>query len=139
MDPTAVVSGISAAIEIARTLNSASQAMSDAERKLCIADLTAQLAEAKIDLVSLKEEFLQKDSEIAALKAAFTKREGLVAFDSFMYEPDEDGSPLGYPYCPRCMEADGKFIRATTRLREGRKLLCPECKSTYTAAVHRHR
>jgi hypothetical protein len=129
-DPATVVSTISAAIGLAKELNSIDKAMDQATWKLKVADLTSALADAKMGAIELKEALDQRDKEIARLTKAFEFKGETIEKHNMLYEK-RNGRPVGMPFCPRCLQVDGRFMKLTPLRKEGRPSQCPQCKTEY--------
>jgi len=130
MDPATVISTISAAIGFARELNQVGRTLDEVQWKLKIAELTSALADAKVAATELKDEIEARDRQIAELKAAFAFHGETIERHGYRYEA-RDGKPIGYPFCPRCIAVEGRFIRMTNLEKVGRPGKCPHCQADY--------
>jgi hypothetical protein len=133
MDFIGTIAIATKAIEGLKLLRGLEKTFDEASFKMQIADITSNLADLKIALVEAKSEAAEKDAEISRLKSEFAFRaENTIEWHGFRYEKSRDGKPQGMPFCNRCEEVDGRFIRiAPTRSKEGNKSVCPECKSDF--------
>jgi hypothetical protein len=129
-DPASVISTISAAIKLVGEIRDAGKAIDEAALKLKIADVTSALADAKLGAVELKEQLDNQGREIGRLKAAFAFKGETVEKNNMTYRA-KDGRPIGMPYCPRCIAADGFYIQLTALETPGKPARCPQCKSDY--------
>jgi hypothetical protein len=85
--------------------------------KLKLADLISALAEAKIELTEVQETIAQKDKRIAELEEALQSSDSLVRRYDAYYHTDENGQPIGIPFCLRCWENDHKNASSFARRR----------------------
>lgn len=130
MDAASVLTTITGAINLVRELRFADKAIDEAAWKLKVADLTSALADAKLGVTELRDELEARDNEITRLTKAFAFRGETVERHNMTYEA-RDGQPVGMPFCPRCIEVDGRFIKLTSLMKPGRPTQCPQCKSDY--------
>jgi hypothetical protein len=130
IDPATVISTISAAINFARELNSINKTVDEATWRLKVAELTGALADAKLGATELKDLIDERDKEIARLTKAFAFRGETIEKHNMVYEKRGDRA-VGMPFCPRCMEVDGRFIKLTNLMKPGRPTQCPQCKSDF--------
>jgi hypothetical protein len=130
MDPASVIASITAPIGFAKELVAVDKAVDQAEWKLKLADLTSALADAKIGVAELKGEIEAKNGEIAKLKKAFEFQGQTIKIGDMNYEA-QDGKPVGMPFCPRCIAADGFYIKLTRLSQTNSPAQCPQCKSMF--------
>jgi hypothetical protein len=126
-----VLSSITAAIGLAKELVDVDKAIDRAQWKLKLADLTSALADAKVGVVELKDEIEVRDKEIARLKKSFEFQGSTIKKHDMVYEAQGSGEPVGMPFCPRCLNVDGRHIKLTALQKPGRPTQCPECKSDF--------
>jgi hypothetical protein len=136
MDPATVISSITTAIGFAKELIAVDKAVDEAVWKLKLAELTSALAEAKLGVVELNELVSARDSEIERLKKAFEFQGKTIKIHDMVYEAQENGKPVGMPFCPRCLAIDGRHIKLAEIEKPGRPAQCPQCKSDF---VHQSR
>jgi len=129
-----VMAILSTAIATVQKLREVSEKIKDAETNNLIADLNIALADLKMQFVTLQEENMQLRKELqqareqADFRSKVTFKEGLY----FLTERVE-GRPEG-PYCPHCLDAEGKLIlvtKAQEPFRDFGNLRCPKCKNYY--------
>lgn len=134
-DPVTALAAIGQALGIVKTLNEIGKDFDVAAYKLQVAELASTLADAKIEMLEIHEEIAARDAEIARLEQVMAKRGNMVEQKGFKYDKQEDGSPVGLPYCPRCAEADNRFMRLAHGYgKHGKIQGCPQCKSEFRAA-----
>ena len=100
----AALGGIKTATDIAKLIKDAGVSLEAADHKLQIAELVGALADAKIALVEVQDALREKDDKIASLNEALRIKESLVRHNDAYYEKDENGEPVGSPYCSHCLE-----------------------------------
>ena len=116
------------ATKIAKDMNDISKEFDAAQYKIQIADLAGTLAEAKLSMLDVQEQLAAKDAEIARLQEAMRHRAELVEHSGYFYDKQDDGSPVGRPYCPRCNEVDGLLMKLVRdRSAPGLPMCCPQC------------
>ncbi|MGJ4903312.1 hypothetical protein ACQR0V_17235 [Bradyrhizobium sp. HKCCYLS2058] len=126
---------LTAAIGFSKELLNLNKALTEAEFKLKIADLTSALATAKIAVADFQDELRQKDAEISALKKAFEFKQDLIEQRGFKYRKNAEGNPTGSAFCPRCEQNKGRFYQLTVVHKPGMPYACPECKAEYSGDV----
>ncbi|MDT6940721.1 hypothetical protein RI570_21515 [Brucella pseudogrignonensis] len=130
------IASVTGALKIVNELRSIDAQFDKAELKAKLADVMSQLADAKIGLIEASEVIEAEKSEAKRLKSAFEFRGKLVEYNGFKYEPFDDGSPKGEPFCPRCEQNFGRFYRLTQYRGGGySNLTCPECKANFNTTV----
>jgi hypothetical protein len=113
MDLSSISSALTAiktAQEIAGLIKSSDNALEEAEIKLKVADLVSALADAKIALADVREHLQTKEDEIGTLKDSLRLKENLVRHKEAYYITNENGDPIGDPYCSYCWESNNKAI-----------------------------
>ncbi|TFH85076.1 hypothetical protein EQG41_19230 [Billgrantia azerbaijanica] len=120
--------GVRTATEIVQHIRSVDESLEAAEQKLALADVVSALADAKIALSDVQEELHGKDQEIAELKKALELRKELVRFGDAYYEKNEEGFPIGDPYCSHCFEVKGVGVHLHIPQADRRSSECPACK-----------
>jgi rubrerythrin len=81
-------------------------------------------------LIEANQELAARDTEIDRLKRAFAFRSETIEKHNMLYEKYKDRA-VGMPFCPRCLEVDGRYIKLTFLQKEGKPTRCPQCKSDY--------
>jgi len=130
---------VTAAIGLTKELVGVNKALSEAEFKLKIAELSSALAAAQMGMIDVQKTIVSKDAEIEDLKKSFAFRQELVEKNGFKYRKKDAGGPTGSAFCPRCEEADKKFYQLTTLNKAGRPYGCPNCKAEYMGNVTEYR
>ncbi|WP_421591105.1 hypothetical protein [Shinella sp. M27] len=130
MDWAGALSAVATAVGVAKDLREIDKGLDQAEMKAKLADVISNLADVRIALVDAREEMRAKDLEIARLKETFAFKATLVDVRGFKFETLPDGTPKGFPFCPRCEVSAGKLHRLS-RPKFGSDLACPECKTPY--------
>lgn len=133
----AALSSLKAATDIAKFLRESDLSLERAELKLKLADLLSSLADAKIELVEVQETLAEKDKRIAELEDAFQNKDSFVRqFDAY-YKTDENGEPIGVPYCLRCWENDHKKRQLVHDSKNYRTRVCTSCGHQYEGSLAR--
>ncbi len=132
MDIPGTITAITASINALKGLREINAEYDKAELKAQLADVMSSLADAKIALSEAQELIANQSKGISALKASFEKSAQLVEYKGFKYEPNENNSPKGEPFCPRCEQRDGFLMRLSQSKGAVTDLQCPECKSIYS-------
>jgi len=123
-----LMTGVSTAIDIARKLKQASDAIKDSESKLLIAELINQLAELKITC----SELLTENSELKnALNEIKKQKMANVVLVGDIYMSENDG-----PYCTSCWDSKNKKIRLKEQITDlinitGHRYICPVCSTMH--------
>lgn len=140
MDIMTGLSALNSAIDIAKKLNSVDDAIEKAELRLKLAELIGYLADAKVMLVQAKEEISARDGELSRMRDTLKVRAETVVVRSHHYRKNAEGQPVGRPFCPRCMEADGKMISMQHKAGMGSMYVhCPQCKIDIQAPTYAER
>jgi hypothetical protein len=119
-------------IELLRAMKDLDKQYSQAELKAKAAELLSNLADVKVALVDAPDQIAEKEREIVKLRSAFQLRQET---DNFSFDKDEQGRPIGWPYCYRCEQIDGVMIKVHQG--GGRDMVCPQCKRTYGSMEYR--
>ena len=127
----AVLSSLKAATDIARFLRESDLSLEKAELTLKLADLISALAEAKIELTEVQETIARKDKRIAELEEAFQSKDSLVRRYDAYYHTDENGQPIGVPFCLRCWENDHKKRQLVRDAKDRFSRVCTSCGHRY--------
>lgn len=129
------LSAVNTAIDIARRIVTTEGDIEKAELKLRMAELLERLAEAKITVVEIQDGLRAKDEEIANLIEAFAFRDETIVVKNLHYRKTEQGDPIGLPFCPRCYEADRRWISMHHQRGRGiANCFCPQCKTEIRAS-----
>lgn len=125
----ALLNGLKAATDIAKSISQASNSLQAAELKMKLAELYEALADARIKATDLKEEIDAKDQEIARLLDA-AKLEGEVFRGGDAYF--RKGASKPYPLCIACWDQRKKLVHLldTAREKGPDSRTCPECKTS---------
>ena len=125
VDFAVALTAISQAVNVVKGLNQIDREFDKAELKLKIAELSSALATAQMTLAEAQKEFSEKDGQIGRLEAAFREKQELVEYRGFYYRKASDGTPLGRPYCPRCVQEGSLFMMTRTPKAQ---FACPKCR-----------
>ncbi len=126
MDALLTIKGL---FDIAKQLKGLAK---NAETKLLVADLTMDLAELKIAFAEVLEENhelrtkLKEGDDLSDLRDHMERRDDV-------YFITMDGRDPG-PYCPRCLDVDGKLVNLTKftgAFTAIGKYNCPNCEKVY--------
>ncbi|WP_133726796.1 MULTISPECIES: hypothetical protein [unclassified Novosphingobium] len=130
MEAFAAITAINNAFGIAKALRGIEHQYDAATFKMKLAELMESLAEIKIEHIELAERYSCLEKENQRLLEADSKISDLIAFEGYLFLPDNSGSPTGWPSCPTCI-ATAKIV--TIMVQTGRRdaALCPRCKSTF--------
>ena len=126
----AALSGIKAATDIAKLIKDAGVSLEAADHKLQIADLVGALADAKMALVEVQDTIREKDEEISSLNEALKIKKTLIRHNDAYYEQDEEGNPVGSPYCSHCLEIKNIAVHINQSPLARTTSICPSCKSS---------
>src|SRR5262245_35818670 len=108
---SAVAASIRVALDLAKGVKTAADALGDAEMKFKLAELYAALADAKMAIADAETSVAEKDAEIERLKREFQRLgDDTVIAGPYRFRKGKDGQPIGRPFCPRCLEVDGRLI-----------------------------
>lgn len=129
MDIGAAIAVAGETLKLVKGLKDLDHALDKAELKSAMADLYSNLADVKIALSDAQQEMRDKNDEIENLKALLDEKRSMVEVDGYTYQANEDGTPVGLPFCPACM-LNGKKIRPAHALADHYQ--CPVCKALYT-------
>ena len=127
----AILSSIKTATDIAKFLRESDLSLERAELKLKLADLVSALAEAKMELTEIQETLSAKDKQIAELEEAFQSKDRLARRYDAYYTTDENGKPVGVPFCLRCWENDHKKRQLVHDAKDYRTRVCTACGHRY--------
>ena len=128
---SAALGSIKTATEIAKYFRESDFNLEKAELKLKLADLVSALAEVKMELVEVQDEMIQKDKIIAELREALETKDDLVRRYDAYYKKDEEGNPIGVPYCLRCWEVEHKMRQLVHDPKDYRTRICTGCGQRY--------
>lgn len=132
VDIPVLLASISNSIGIARAVREINFDQADLRVKML--ELIDTLTESKIALTDAQEDLQEKDREIARLTAAFARTGELVQRQGYQFLKNTRGEPQGTPVCSRCLEVDGRIMLTTRHTGERGTVVCPQCKTVYTAA-----
>jgi hypothetical protein len=121
---------VSKTIELTKGLRDIDHKIELAELRAKAADIYSAMADLKMALVDARDEIEDKNKEIVRLKKAFEFKGMIIERHNVLYE-ERDGNPIGMPFCPRCMDVDGRFIKLTSLITTGKPSQCPQCKSIF--------
>lgn len=132
VDPTsivAVVNGLKAATDIAKTLREMDISLEKAEAKMKLADLVSALADAKVSAADAQLLINDKDRQIRELQEALETKANLVRHGEAYYLADGSEDSDDGPYCLRCWEVDHRLVHTLRDPVRGAMHKCPECKA----------
>ena len=130
---SAAFSSLKAATEIANLLRKSDLSLEKAELKLKLANLISALAETKMELTEVQEVIIGKDKRIAELEEAFEVKGTLIRDCDAYYVVDDEGKPVGVPYCLRCWEKDHRKRQLVNESRHAK--VCTTCGHKYKARL----
>ncbi len=124
---TELITGITTAITMVKSLKDFDKKFKDAEYKNIIADLTIELAEIKIKVSDLMEENNELRNTIKEIKNK--EKTKLIFKSGYYFNFNDEG-----PYCPGCYDLKKQVIRLTEQpkmMHNFGKYRCPVCKSVF--------
>ena len=127
IDIPTIMATVSNATGIVKELRLIDKGIDEAEYKLKIASLTESIADMKLAIIDLREEVSEKDQKIEKLKQFYEEKQQLVFYKGHYYTADDDGNPIGGPFCPVCILDEVKIM--TTRSKTGGGSVCPKCNA----------
>lgn len=135
MEPLLVASTIATtvnnAMSIAKNLRDVDIKLNEANYKMQIAELTANLAEISIQAAALKNEILKKDEMNKELESRL-KLKASVHWKDPVYFVKSEGDKMDGPYCQQCYDTKGMLVRLPSG--DSRYWVCKSCHSTYENA-----
>lgn len=129
-----VLTSVSTAVGIAKTIAEINKGFEEAEYQLKVAQLMTALAEAQIQLSTLQIEVASKDNEIVRLSRFSNETDGLVRHNSLYYRASADGSAIGAPFCAHCIENKTGVFELHRKAMQGYEKFCSHCKTFYPVA-----
>jgi soluble cytochrome b562 len=132
VDPTAVITSVTAALKAAKAWRDVEKAFEAAGFRAQLADVIDALTDSKLALAEAKERQATDNAEIARLKLTIEKRAALInGAGGYRYAADENQNPIGFPVCPKCDQIDGRLIHL---VQDGgvEQAKCPACATKYT-------
>ncbi len=130
-----VLSSLKTATDIVKFIRESDLSLEQAEVKLKFADLVSALADAKIELIEIQDLLSEKDKRIVELEEAFQTKDDLVRRYDAYYSIDENGNPVGVPFCLRCWENDHKKRQLVFAAKDHRTRVCTNCGHRYEARL----
>ncbi|MDQ3799732.1 MAG: hypothetical protein M3384_09790 [Acidobacteriota bacterium] len=118
---------IKTATELAKAIKGADLSLEKAETKLKMAELISALADAKIQAAEIQDLLLEKEAKIKELERSLEKKSTLIRHKGMYFESDENGNPVGEPFCSNCWESKNKAVHLDTI--GGSLHKCPSCKN----------
>lgn len=116
--------------QIATGLRDIDVALKSAEFKMQIVELVDRIADSKMAMTEVQEALIEKDREIRRLQDLLAQRESVVYAISAYYRKNENGRPVGEPYCAPCFEVRSNLVHLTRSTMGIHQAQCPECKAT---------
>jgi len=116
------------AIDIVKSIRESGGKLEAAELKARMADIYSALADVKMALSDAESLIAEKEKELQERKQTLNVFEESVEVHGMKYRADENGAPIGSPYCPVCSIDDGIAILTH---RDGVATVCPRCKSNF--------
>lgn len=135
IDIAALLSSTTAAIGVAKAVSEAKGIYDQADLKLKMAEIVSTLADVKIALAEAGSESKAKDEEIARLKKAFAFSGTTVEHHGWQFPTTKHGEPYGTPFCPKCIEMDGRFMVLRHVGQGFASVACPLCSTKYHCNV----
>ena len=132
VDPTAVITSVTAALKAAKTWRDVEKAFETASFRAQLADVIDALTDSKLALAEAKKRQVANNAEIERLKLTIANRQTLVnGADGYRYAIDENQNSIGFPVCPKCDQIDGRLIHL---FQDGgvQKAKCPACATQYS-------
>ncbi|WP_374000298.1 hypothetical protein [Bdellovibrio bacteriovorus] len=136
MDPVtttvAVMTGVTQAINITKTLKELDLKLNEAEGKLKLADLYIALSDVKMNVADLKAAILDKDDEIKQLKEQLQLQDEMQYNGVFYFRAL--GEKKDGPFCAQCFDSEKKLIRLHNYMSGWWE--CKTCDSRYEEDVN---
>lgn len=129
----AILGSIKTATDIAKLIKESGASLEKAEIKLQVAELIGSLADAKIEISNIQAMLADKDREIETLKAKLKSVGSTVGFLGARYLVEENGEPIGNPFCPTCWATKKELIPLTKWSNTDQTLKCGDCKNTVSS------
>ncbi|QQR80077.1 MAG: hypothetical protein IPJ69_12180 [Deltaproteobacteria bacterium] len=126
---TTALSGIKAAIDIAKALKDSDHFLEKAELKYKLAEMMNSLADAKLAMIDAQELIQAKDKEIIKLKDSLKLKGKLERYRYVYYFLDDNGIKMGDPFCSYCYESKNELIHVVQDPLKNRDFVCPGCKT----------
>lgn len=117
--------------EIVKGVAAAEKALSEADLKLRLGDLTGLLLDARTAVTDANDRLAEKDAEISRLREALRNKEEVAKERDAYYAKDSSGRPIGAPYCMKCFEVEHRLVHLIRPGRADVKAVCPHCKNQY--------
>lgn len=135
IDIATLLSSTTAAIGVAKAVSEVKGIYDQADLKLKMAEIVSTLADVKIALVEAGSESKAKDEEIARLKQAFIYSGTTVELHGWQFPATKHGEAYGTPFCPKCIEKDGRFMVLRQVGHGYADVACPLCSTKYHCNV----
>lgn len=130
-DISAILTSISTAIQIAKDLREADNAIERAELRLKLSEVVNGLADAKLAIAEMRDEIYSRELQINELQLALEFKAKLVRHGDAYYETGAQGQATGSPYCLRCFDNDHKCRQLTTKAGAIYFRVCTTCGTQY--------
>lgn len=117
--------------EIVRGVVAADKAISEADLKLKLGELTGILLDVRTSVTDANDRLAERDAEIARLKEALRNKDEVAKERDAYYTKDGSGRPTGAPYCMKCFEVEHRLVHLIRPGRADVKAVCPHCKNQY--------
>ncbi len=115
-----------------RRLQKLQKDLDNLELNEAIVDLRSQVMEMQQENLELREANMRLKREAEEAKAADDFLDSLIDVDGYLYKRDENGKPVDYPYCAKCLKhPDGPFKMVRQNEVYSR---CPNCGQKFAAA-----
>jgi hypothetical protein len=124
---SAFFGSIKTATELAKVIKGTDLSLEKAETKLKMAELISALADAKIHAAEIQDLLQEKDNRIKELEKSLENKSKLIRHNGKYYESQENGNPIGDPYCSHCWESKNKMIHLTKM--NHKVFTCPSCEN----------
>ena len=124
------LSAINAAIGIGKSVVQADQALDTATLKSKLADMMIELSNAKLAQLELIEKLEVASKEVQRLTTSESEITALKLNDGYHFQSDDDGNPLGWPCCPKCLEGEKRISKL---VQDGDEVSakCPRCDTHF--------
>ena len=110
MDLSLLLTQTKTAVEIAKFIKNSSDSLGKSEQKLKLAELIGALADIKMETAEIKSLLLEKDEKIQSLENKVKLKDDLI-YEAPYYLLDKGEDKKDGPFCQKCYDTDGKFIR----------------------------
>lgn len=126
---TTALGAIKATTDMIGGVLAADKALEQSELKFKLAEAATSLLSATRAVHAAEDAIKARDAEIASLNEALEIKATVKRHKAAYYELNEDGEPVGDPYCMRCWQDDHKLRNLASG--RGYDSKCPSCGASF--------